>query len=443
MPTAAGPSPDDRVRRAASSEPSPETVAVLAEVNPATLSDDGRLSYLQAVERAQAWLSSLTTEPIVNMVGPAVLADTEDGDNVDLHQASVREEIRLALALSRPGAEVRIDVAMQLCGRLTATQAALAAGTITFMHARTLVEAVVGLDDETAVAIEGRVLPKCIDRPLSSLRRALRAALASLDASQAVERHERAAATRAVRRWNTEDGMAELAITAPAPDIHLIWQALTILAGTSDSVEGEAVDPRSLDARRVDALTRVCLDAVVPSSSTPSTGSEHSAPRRPRVPIQAQVVIDLPTLVGLADNPAELRGYGPIPADVARLWLTDAVSWRRLVTDPVDDHLLDLGPIVRRPPPALESFVKARDGTCTFPLCHQPADRCDLDHCEPHRADGSGGSTSASNLGALCRYHHRLKTFMGWQPTVEGDRGLVWRSPTGRTYPVPARPQRI
>jgi hypothetical protein len=70
-------------------------------------------------------------------------------------------------------------------------------------------------------------------------------------------------------------------------------------------------------------------------------------------------------LVGLAENPAELAGYGPIPAEIARCWLADAQSWRRLVVDPATDHLIDLGPVVPRPPPGLDGFVRARDGTCT------------------------------------------------------------------------------
>jgi hypothetical protein len=237
--------------------------------------------------------------------------------------------------------------------------------------------------------------------------------------------------------------MAELRVVAPAPDIQMIWQVLTILAGATDTTP--VTDPRPIGARRVDALTRLCLEAVAPTPTpTPAPASAPAAaepagdlvrlPRRPHIPTQAHIVVDLPTLAGLANHPAELVGYGPVPADIARAWLTDATSWRRLVTDPATDQLIDLGPVVYRPPPGLDAYIRARDRTCTFPFCHQPAHRCDLDHAQPHQADGTGGHTSAHNLGALCRYHHRIKTFMGWTPHIQPDRTVIWESPTGRTY---------
>ena len=50
--------------------------------------------------------------------------------------------------------------------------------------------------------------------------------------------------------------------------------------------------------------------------------------------VAVQVVIDLPALLGLAEHPAELVGYGPLPAPVARALARDA-TWTRLVTEPV------------------------------------------------------------------------------------------------------------
>lgn len=68
--------------------------------------------------------------------------------------------------------------------------------------------------------------------------------------------------------------------------------------------------------------------------------------------------------------------------------------------------------------------------TCRFPGCRQPAGRCDLDHVVPWPA----GPTSAANLTALCRHHHRLKHQTRWR--VSGEHGsLMWTSPTGHPYP--------
>ena len=43
---------------------------------------------------------------------------------------------------------------------------------------------------------------------------------------------------------------------------------------------------------------------------------------------QLHVVVDLPTLLHLAEHPAELPGFGPLPASVARELAGDT-AWRR------------------------------------------------------------------------------------------------------------------
>ena len=58
-----------------------------------------------------------------------------------------------------------------------------------------------------------------------------------------------------------------------------------------------------------------------------------------------------------------------------------------------------------RPGAALARLIRARDGTCRFPGCNTPAERCHLDHVTPYPA----GSTTAANLQALCGVHHGFK----------------------------------
>ena len=58
-------------------------------------------------------------------------------------------------------------------------------------------------------------------------------------------------------------------------------------------------------------------------------------------------------------------------------------------------------------PDRIARQVTERDHHCVFPYCTRPAERCDLDHIEPH---ADGGVTCPCNLAPLCRGHHRLKT---------------------------------
>jgi hypothetical protein len=84
-----------------------------------------------------------------------------------------------------------------------------------------------------------------------------------------------------------------------------------------------------------------------------------------------------------------------------------------------------------RPSSRLHDFVVARDQTCRFPRCRQPAGRGDLDHTVAYE---NGGATCSCNLGALCRRHHRLKQRRRWHLEQSEPGVLTWTTPAGRRY---------
>ncbi|HTP17251.1 MAG TPA: HNH endonuclease signature motif containing protein [Streptosporangiaceae bacterium] len=86
-----------------------------------------------------------------------------------------------------------------------------------------------------------------------------------------------------------------------------------------------------------------------------------------------------------------------------------------------------------RPPPRIHEFVVARDMTCRFPTCRQPAWRGDLDHTIPH---DHGGRTCRCNLGALCRTHHLIKQLFGWALCQVRPGIFEWITPANRAYQV-------
>ncbi|MCE3551043.1 HNH endonuclease [Pseudonocardia sp. RS11V-5] len=143
-----------------------------------------------------------------------------------------------------------------------------------------------------------------------------------------------------------------------------------------------------------------------------------------------QVVVGYDTLTGTSDAPAELVGYGPIPAGLAREAAADGV-WKRLVADPLSGALLDHGRTTYRPPAALRDFVTARDQTCRFPTCNRRAIDGDLDH---HQRAADCGTTCEQNLHGLCRHHHTLKEHEDWQVLAHPDGALTWITPTGHRY---------
>ena len=148
------------------------------------------------------------------------------------------------------------------------------------------------------------------------------------------------------------------------------------------------------------------------------------------------VVVPLASLLG-ADPPAELADRsGLIPAAVLREQITEAldpssrdeVLFTRLLTDD-GGRLLDTTELGRYPSARLAQAIRIRAGTCQFPTCTVPADRCDLDHHEPVPR----GATSGSNLDPFCRRHHRGKTF-AWLASVRDDYGVDWTMPDAEHY---------
>ena len=77
----------------------------------------------------------------------------------------------------------------------------------------------------------------------------------------------------------------------------------------------------------------------------------------------------------------------------------------------------------------LAEAIALRSGTCRFPTCTVPADRCDLDHHDPWPR----GRTRAADLDPACRRHHRGKTF-AWLASVREDDAVEWTMPDANRY---------
>ena len=263
------------------------------------------------------------------------------------------------------------------------------------------------------------------------------AALAPAEFEQVVDR---ARESRRVSCYNEADGMATVVAILPAQDAQLVMKSIESYILKMNEIDeakhqalGNTCQPTetwsllSADNKRADALTAILSQALA---------SNVDQVRPHRRPVTVNVTIDLPTLLGLAENPGQLSGYGAIPASVARELASDA-TWKRFITDPQTGNLLDYGREKYEPPQALVDFLLARDRTCRFPGCRQPASKSDID---PAQSWETGGETKPENLGLLCRRHHRLKTHGRWALMSNSDGSCEWTSPVGKKYFVPARP---
>jgi hypothetical protein len=221
--------------------------------------------------------------------------------------------------------------------------------------------------------------------------------------------------------------MADLVAHLPAADAVLISTAVDAAARRLRDRPGEA---RTMEQLRADCLIAPFRQALV-SGTLDGTDPIRLA-RSGGEPATIQISIPAAALLGLSDSPADLAGYGPIPAGEARRIASDA-RWQRLLTDECG-RLLDVG-MAYRPDRATRRLVTTRDRTCRFPGCSAPAHRCDLDHVVPY----PDGPTSPGNLVSLCRRHHSLKhghngsdrAAVTLDDAGPADTELHWRLPSG------------
>ncbi|HET7415475.1 MAG TPA: DUF222 domain-containing protein [Arthrobacter sp.] len=148
--------------------------------------------------------------------------------------------------------------------------------------------------------------------------------------------------------------------------------------------------------------------------------------------IKAEVFVVVPvlTLMGLSDEPADLEGYGPVDEDTVRELAVNAPSFKRLLTHPETGALLSYGQDRYGVPKDLQNMVRLRDRRCRGVGCNKAARACELDHSVPYPA----GGTNLTNLRALCKPEHLLKTARMWTDVQHRDGTIDWTSPAGRKY---------
>ena len=232
------------------------------------------------------------------------------------------------------------------------------------------------------------------------------------------------------------DGLATLMARLPEPDALNVRAVLTALACDPTS----PTDTRTREQRRADLLTTLVTGTPAaygdPADTDLTVTTNPAGPGGPGgVGVQVTVTIPADTLRG-GPTPAEVPGYGPLPATTARHLTGRATSGRGLIYHPDTGHLLGLTTLLHTTtspgpgtgsasdavpvrwldglppangythPPVMQRLAEARDTVCRAPGCTRAAHRCDCDHVVPN----PDGPTTADNTCCLCRRHHRLKT---------------------------------
>jgi hypothetical protein len=142
------------------------------------------------------------------------------------------------------------------------------------------------------------------------------------------------------------------------------------------------------------------------------------------VPVEVQVVITDRALLSHDPTPAQIPGYGTVPAGWARDLIgqtPDRVWMRRLFTHPDDGTLVAMDSTRRLFDGGLRRFLVARDGTCRTPWCDAPIRH--LDHVVDH---ASGGPTSGHDGKGTCeRCNHQAAAGLARQTRTRAAAGCL------------------
>ncbi|MGO4256027.1 DUF222 domain-containing protein [Marmoricola sp. RAF53] len=376
-------------------------------------------------------------------------------------------EFSAALGMSDRSGRALIAEALEIAHRLPRVWHRITTGTLKVWRARLIASKTLHLSMDAAAYVDAQVAGFAHRIGIVETDRLVDAAIATFMPQTAREIAERRADQRHV-----------------AVDHHQVsFEGTSLIHGELDLVDALDLDARlsadaaqlkewgseaSLDARRAEALGNLARgEMVLPG------GFETGAARLPQPPVGAGRLPQPPVGAGRLPQPpvgaarlprppvgAERLPQPPAPRRPITLYLhldprepfgrlenrgphlisqEQIQGWlqapgAQITLRPVIDLNEELATTAYQPSDRLREQVILRDRTCVFPYCTRNARACDLDHIEPYDPDGSPDQTRTSNLAALCRHHHRLKTHAGWHYEIQRPGSYRWRSPAGYTY---------
>ncbi|MFW2241718.1 HNH endonuclease, partial [Rhodococcus opacus] len=163
------------------------------------------------------------------------------------------------------------------------------------------------------------------------------------------------------------------------------------------------------------------------------------------VPVAVNLVLSDETLLAGGHEAAQLHGFGPMPAGIARQLVADAVdsntetSLQRVYSCPHSGALTAMESQSRTFPKSLRKMIDLRDRTCRTPWCDAP-----IRHHDHIRSRRQHGATTARNGSGLCEACNYAKEGDGWSartvPNPCRTHLIDLGTPTGHHYRSAAPP---
>ncbi|UTT69844.1 HNH endonuclease [Arthrobacter sp. DNA4] len=395
-----------------------------------------RLERLEVAARLEAHLAAVKARDVADAVEiqHALLAPDAPVHERTYAEMSAVEEIAGVLTVSSAAAGALMEHSRRICS-LPPVMNALAAGAISWQHARIVADETEGLAAEGALALVAHFFDPDAPHPArgaapgdlvpSRFRAKVRGWRERHHPESIEKRHVKGVADRRMEYTPDKNGMAWVSLYLPGDTACAIWNRTT---ATARGLQGPD-EPRTLTQLRPDIAASLLLGA----GNTTQTGNPSAVGQVPAPRADVLVIVPVFSLLGLTDEAAVLDGFGPIPASVARRLVADgADSFYRVLVDPRNGAALEIGRTRYRLTETIKRWIRMRDAKCTFPGCTNRTPDNDTDHL---KAWEHGGTTNVSNLAQLCPKHHRLKHHSPWTPDPATENNPPgWTSPTGRHY---------
>jgi 5-methylcytosine-specific restriction endonuclease McrA len=416
--------------------------------------DEERIDRIGALEALKAAAAAAQVHDLVAFADSQVDDQAARGVKARDRGSGIGAQVGLATRNSPHRGSRMLATARALVTDLPHTLAALARGETSEHRATLVAKETSVLDGDGRRRVDAELATRLPDLGDRRVEAEARAWVYRLDPHAAVARAAKARADRRVTCRPAPDTMTYLTGLLPVGDGVAVYAALDAAAKAAAA----AGDNRSRGQVMADTLVQ---------RVTGVTGAEQ--------PVEVQLIITDTTLLGGGDEPAQVPGYGPIPAGVARRWILSLLDtdtdeegeddtaagagdradrdrtrrarfeqgrlWlRRLYTTPDGKHLVALDSTRRSFPRLLRRLIEYRDRICATPYCGAPIRH--IDHTVPHR---DGGPTSYTNGRGVCAACNHAKEAPGWTATVTDttltrteaqrpERAVTLTTPTGHTY---------
>ena len=399
-------------------------IAVLASADLDGLTDPDRVDELAALERVKAAAGARqarVTDAFARSQRAKLLAA---GCTSADARRSVCAQVGLARRDSPTKGNRHVGLARTLVHEMPGVLRVLQRGETSEWRATIIAQETAHLGVEQRAEIDEAIADQVAGWSDARTEREARAWAQRLDPHGATDRAAKAAVDRRVTIRPAPDCMTYLTALLPMKQGVAVYGELhrTAMAGACD-----------VDERR--SKGQIMADALAERVLTPADGA-------PVVPgIELHLVMTDRTVADADDEPAQLVGYGSIPAPVAReLVKADEQTkvWvRRVYTDPTTGELAATDARRRSFPQVARMFLTARDQMCRTPWCGAP-----IRHADHALSVSKGGRTDLVNGSGRCERCNLTKDLRGWATRVQ-DGTIFTTTPTGHTYSSrPPRPPR-